>query len=105
MIRKILNDIKNGPTILTLSQIIGIIKSLQLLKVEEILKNDKDFLEILDLLVESYSDSAIFEVNNNNNKFFLEKFSDWLLKLGKKYPIGRNKDDLSSYSDIFLKEM
>ncbi|OTP86304.1 hypothetical protein B5S42_13225, partial [Gilliamella apicola] len=62
MIRKILNDIKNGPTILTLSQIIDIIKSLQLLKVEEILKNDKDFLEILDLLVESYSDSAIFEV-------------------------------------------
>lgn len=103
MIRKILNDIKNGPTILTLSQIVDIIKSLQLLKVEEILKNDKDFLEILDLLVESYSDSAIFEVNNN--KFFLEKFSDWLLKLGKKYPIGRNKDDLSSYSDIFLKEM
>ncbi|MFQ0993387.1 MULTISPECIES: hypothetical protein [unclassified Gilliamella] len=104
MIRKILNDIKKGPTILTLSQIVDIIKSLQLLKVEEILKNDKDFLEILDLLVESYSDSAIFEVNNNN-KFFLEKFSDWLLKLGKKYPIGRNKDDLSSYSDIFLKEM
>ena len=64
MIRKILNDIKNGPTILTLSQIVDIIKSLQLLKVEEILKNDKDFLEILDLLVESYSDSAIFEVNN-----------------------------------------
>lgn len=82
MIRKILNDIRNGPTILTLSQIIDIIKSLQLLKVEEILKNDKDFLEILDLLVESYSDSAIFEVNNNN-KYFLEKFSDWLLKLGK----------------------
>jgi len=72
MIRKILNDIKNGPTILTLSQIIDIIKSLQLLKVEEILKNDKDFLEILDLLVESYSDSAIFEVNNNN-KFFFRK--------------------------------
>lgn len=83
MIRKILNDIRNGPTILTLSQIIDIIKSLQLLKVEEILKNDKEFLEILDLLVESYSDSAIFEVNNNN-KFFLEKFSNWLLKLGKK---------------------
>lgn len=75
MIRKILNDIRNDPTILTLSQIIDIIKSLQLLKVEEILKNDKDFLEILDLLVESYSDSAIFEVNNNN-KYFLEKFSD-----------------------------
>jgi hypothetical protein len=104
MIRKTLTEIRKGPTILTLSQIIDIIKSLQLLKVEKILKNEKDFLEILDLLVESYSDSAIFEVNNNN-KIFLEKFSDWLLKLGKKHPIGKNKDDLSSYSDIFLKEM
>lgn len=104
MIQQILNNIKNGPTILTLSQIIDIIKYLQAITVDEILKNDKAFLEILDLLVDSYSDSAIFEIDNDN-KLFLHHFSDWLLKLGKKYPLGKNQDNLSSYSGMFLKEM
>lgn len=82
MLQQIWNNIKNGPTILTLSQIIDIIKYLQAVTVDEILKNDKAFLEILDLLVDSYSDSAIFEIDNDN-KLFLHHFSDCLLKLGK----------------------
>ncbi|OCG12926.1 hypothetical protein A9G24_08205 [Gilliamella sp. App6-5] len=85
MLQEILNNLRNGPTILTLSQIIDVMKYLQAFKVEEILKNDQGFLEVLDILVESYSDSAIFEVNNDN-KSFLENFCDWLLKLGKKTP-------------------
>ncbi|MWP61712.1 hypothetical protein [Gilliamella sp. Pas-s25] len=104
MIQEILNNLRNGPTILTLSQIIDVMKYLQAFKVEEILKNDQGFLEVLDILVESYSDSAIFEVNNDN-KSFLENFSDWLLKLGEKHPLGNDQDDLSSYANMFLKEM
>lgn len=96
MIRNILNNLRNGPTILTLDQILTIMTSLQSINTEKILKNNEEFLEILDLLCESYSDSAIFEVNTDK-KILLEQFSDWLVQL-------RNTDDLSSYADIFLKE-
>ncbi|OCG58638.1 hypothetical protein A9G41_05575 [Gilliamella sp. Nev5-1] len=104
MIQEILTNIRNGPTILTLPEIINLMNSLQLLKTEEILKNDEDFLQLLDLLVESYCDSAIFEVNADN-KAYLNQFSRWLIKLGKRHPFGENQDNLSSYSNIFLKEM
>lgn len=103
MIRDILNNLRNGPTILTLDQIQTIMTSLQSLNAEEILNNEEKFLEILDLLCESYSDSAIFEVNTDN-KPLLERFNNWLLDLGNKHPIGKNQDDLNSYADIFFKE-
>ncbi|BCM37407.1 hypothetical protein HmCmsJML285_2400 [Escherichia coli] len=39
-------------------------------------------MEILDILVESYSDSGIYEVDNDS-KILLNNFNSWLIELGK----------------------
>ncbi|AUP77074.1 hypothetical protein CWS02_24720 [Enterobacter sp. EA-1] len=73
MIETLLNKLQNGPTILTLSQILCAMKSLRTIAEDEIIKKDR-FLAILDILVESYADSGIFEVDDSN-KFLLDDFN------------------------------
>lgn len=69
-------------------------------KEDEIIRNGDCFLEILDILVESYADSGIFEVDESN-KFLLDDFNGWLVELNKKHPLGKNKDDLLAYANTF----
>ena len=104
MIDAILYKLKKGPTIMALPDILSVMKELRGLENCEIIKNGDSFLEILDILVESYSDSGIFEVNDNN-RFLLDDFNCWLVELGTKNPIGRNKDDLLAYVNTFSMKM
>lgn len=100
MIETLLNKLKNGPTILTLSQILYAMEYIRTISEVEIVKDGDRFLEILDILIESYSDSGMFEVNDSN-RFLLEDFNIWLVELGKKHLIGKNKDNLLSYVNTF----
>lgn len=104
VIETLLNKLQNGPTILTLSQILCAMKSLRTIAEDEIIKEGDRFLAILDILVESYADSGIFEVDDSN-KFLLDDFNAWLIKLGKKHLIGKNKDNLLSYVSTFSTTM
>lgn len=104
MIEDLLHILKSGPTILPLSEILNVMKSMRTFKEDEIIRNGDGFLEILDILVESYSDSGIFEVNDSN-KFLLDEFNYWLIELSKKHPLGKNKDDLLAYVNTFSTTM
>ncbi|MFC2995887.1 hypothetical protein ACFODO_11510 [Acinetobacter sichuanensis] len=104
MIQKILKDLEKGPTILSLNKIMSVITCLQKLDEEELLKNDEDFLTIMDILANGYLDSAIFEVNDSN-QVILKDMSIWLSNLGKKYSFGHNNDDLSAYTGLFVQTM
>nr|WP_282562121.1 hypothetical protein [Providencia stuartii] len=100
MIETLLNKLHNGPTILTLSQILYAMKYIHTITEDEIVRDEDRFLEILDVLVESFSDSGIFEVNDTN-KFLLDEFNSWLIEIGKKHLIGTNKDNLLAYANTF----
>ncbi|WP_206748813.1 hypothetical protein, partial [Escherichia coli] len=100
MIEILLNKLQNGPTILTLAQILCAMRHMRTIKEDEIIRYGDHFLEILDILVESYSDSGIYEVDNDS-KILLNNFNSWLIELGKKHLIGKNKDNLSAYVNTF----
>lgn len=104
MIETLLNKLQSGPTILTLSQILCAMKYMRTITEDEIIRDGDRFLEILDILAESYSDSGMFELNDNN-KFLLDDFNSWLIGLDKKQPIGKNKDNLLAYVNTFSATM
>lgn len=51
MIETLLNKLHNGPTILTLSQILYAMKYIHTITENEIVRDEDRFLEILDILV------------------------------------------------------
>ncbi|EMX9181577.1 hypothetical protein [Citrobacter sedlakii] len=104
MIETLLNKLQNGSTILTLSQILCAMKCMRAITEDEIIRDGDRFLDILDILVESYSDSGIFEVDDNN-RVLLDDFNSWLTELGKKHLIGKNKDNLLAYVNTFSATM
>lgn len=100
MIETLLDRLQNGPTILTLSQILCIMRHMRSIKEDEISRSGDHFLEILDIIVESYSDSGIYEVDDDS-KILLNDFNCWLIELGRRYLIGKNKDNLHAYVNTF----
>jgi len=100
----ILDDLKSGPTILTLNQIVCVSESIQSVSVDELAKNKATFFEILNILVESYYDSAIFEINNDN-KHILGKFVDWLFELSKNVLFCCDRDDIVFFSEMLSRNM
>jgi hypothetical protein len=93
----ILEDLKNGPTILTLLQIVNISDLVQSVSIDELAKNRSALFEILDILVDSYSDAAIFEINTHNHHI-LDKFINWLLSLSEDNLFSANRPDIRAYS-------
>ena len=68
---------------------------------EIIFNEEEDFLKIMDILVDSFLASAIFEVNDQN-QIQLVGFSVWLSELGKVHLFGTHMDDLSAYSHVLI---
>ena len=99
ILKSILAQLENGPTILSLARIVEVKNLLQSINQEIILNEEEDFLKIMDILVDSFLASAIFEVNDQNT-IQLVDFSVWLSELGKVHLFGTRMDDLSAYAHV-----
>lgn len=104
MLKAILEDLQSGPTLLRLSKVIHVLQILHSIDTHQLVQQDEDFLNIMDLLANAYSDSAIFEVHHQH-QIFLEEISIWLTQLGQQHTFGQNKDDLTAYAQLFLQTM
>ena len=104
MLKAILEDLQDGPTLLRLSKVIHVLQILHSIDTHQLVQQDEDFLNILDILANAYSDSAIFEVNHQH-QIVLTEISRWLTQLGKQHTFGQNKDDLTAYAQLFLHTM
>ncbi len=101
ILKSILVQLENGPTILSLAQILDVKILLQSIGQEIIFNEKEDFLKIMDILVDSFLASAIFEVNDQN-QIQLVGFSVWLSELGKVHLFGTHMDDLSAYAHVLI---
>lgn len=103
ILKSILVQLENGPTILSLAQILDVKIFLQSIDQEIIFNEEEDFLKIMDILVDSFLTSAIFEVNDQNQILFVD-FSVWLNELGKVHLFGTHMDDLSAYANVLIQK-
>lgn len=98
------SKINTGPTILSMPQILFYMQQLQNFSIGEVESESILFLKILDILIESFCDSGIFEIDDSNELAVLE-FNEWLINLTRSIKNSQPTKILYVYIDTFSARM